>query len=179
MVRCFRGFGEHAHPDAYLENMRIPSTEPWTLIFPESASHVRDADSDASFPLWDNENLAVTALMRKDMSHPMTVLCVDNVPLTSLDALFEAAKDIGEFKEDSDTKAKRYTDYIAFSVAEKQWLFQAFLSQACQFLATTAQLANEQMRDDDDTRFVDGDFIRRAWQGAVTQDGWKAYYASL
>ncbi len=157
--------------------MRIPFAEPWTLIFPESASHVRDADG--SFPLWDNENLAVASLMRKDMSHPMAVLCVDNVPLTSLDGLFEAAKDTGEFPEDNNAAVKRYADYIAFSDVEKQWLFQAFLSQACQFLATTAQLANEQMRDDDDMRFVDGDFIRRAWQGAVTQDGWKAYYASL
>jgi hypothetical protein len=157
--------------------MRIPSAEPWTLIFPESASHVRDADG--SFPLWDNENLAVAALIREDMSHPMAVLCVENEPLTSLDALFEAAKDTGEFKEDSDTKAKRYAQYIASPTSDKQWLFQAFLSQACQFLAATAQLANEQMRDDDDTRFVDGDFIRRAWQGAVTHDGWKTYDASL
>jgi hypothetical protein len=179
VVRCFRGFGERAHPDAYLENMRIPYAEPWTLIFPESAAHVRDVHSDDSFPLWDNENLAVTTLMRKDMSHPMAVLCVENEPLTSLDALFEAAKDAGAFPEDNDTAVKRYADYIAFSVAEKQWLFQAFLSQACQFLAATAQLANEQMRDDDDTRFVDGDFIRRAWQGAVTHDGWKTYDASL
>ena len=178
VIRCFRGFGEHAHPDVYLENVRIPFAEPWLSCFPESASHVRDAD--ASFALWDHDNARVAKLMHKDMCHPMALLVQkeENVPMTSLDALFEAAKDAGEF-DGGDAANKRYTGYRALSAVDKDWLFQTFLAQACQFLASTATLANKTLRNDaDDTRFVDGDFIKRSWQGAATFDGWKAFYAN-
>jgi len=178
VVRCFRGFGSSEFPDELLENMLIPWEDSWIACFPSSAAHSRDGDGP--FLLWMDDNMAVSQMRRQSMDNPMAVLCVDDdtttTPMTNLDALFSLARDAGEFKNNA-TAAKLYIKYTLLSAEEKEWLFQAFLSQARQFLTLTANTANANLRPDE-VKFVDGDFISRTWQGALVFDDWKKFHTT-
>lgn len=174
VVRCFCGFGSSEFPDELLENVLIPWEESWIECFPSSAAHNRDGD--APFLLWMDDNMAVSQMRRQSMDNPMALLCQGDgvpVPLTNLDDLFASARDAGEFAA-SAKAAKLYNTYKKLPPTHKEWLLQMFQSQARQFLTVTASTANTNLHVDE-VKFVDGDFISRAWQGALVFDGWKIF----